>query len=146
MAERRLHRISVALFLAIAALALACTIAIVESGRAWWVALAWGAAIAAVHALSVPTPSGKRINLAIGPAVAAVVLLPDLLAVITAFAVGLVGGWVMLRWRSMHDRDADSDYVAEAISMLAFGLVASGSLSSIEGTTVPLAKRCSAAR
>ncbi len=139
MAEHRLHRISIALFLAIAALAVACTIAIVGSGRAWWAALAWGAVIAAVHALSVPTPSGKRINLAIGPAVATVVLLPDLLSVITAFAVGLVGGWVVLRWRSMQDRDADSDYVAEAISMLAFGLVASGSLFSLERTTLPLA-------
>lgn len=139
MAERRLHRISVALFLTIAALAVASVILLVRSGESWWEALAWGAVIAAVHALSVPTPSGKRINLAIGPAVAAVVLLPDALSVIAAYSVGLAGGWVVLRRRPNLDRDTDSDYVAEAISMLAFGIVASASLSSLEGESLPLA-------
>ncbi len=139
MAEHRLHRISVALFLGIVALATASVIVLVRSGDSWWAALAWAGVMAATHALSVPTPSGKRINLAIGPAVAAVVLLPDVLSVVTAFSVGLVGGWVVLRWRSKVDRDADSDYVAESISMLAFGIVASGSLSSLETTSLPLA-------
>lgn len=142
MAENRLHRLSVLLFLLITSLAAASTIVLYRSGASWesWaMVLLWAAVIAAFHAISVPTPSGKRINLAIGPAVSAVVLLPDTLTVMTAFTIGLVGGWIVLRWRSKNDRDADSDYVAEAISMLVFGLVGAGTLSSLAEYSIPLA-------
>ena len=139
MAENRLHRLSVLLFFLITALATASTILLFQAGEAWLSVALWAATIAASHALSVPTPSGKRINLAIGPAVAAVILLPDVLAVITAFSVGLFGGWIVLRWRSKTDRDADSDYVAEAVSMIAFGLVASGVLATLADSSLPLA-------
>ena len=139
MAENRLHRLSVVLFLLVTVLAAASTILLFRSGEAWLNVALWSATIAAAHALSVPTPSGKRINLAIGPAVAAVVLLPNVLAVITAFSVGLFGGWIVLRWRSKTDRDADSDYVAESVSMIAFGLVASGTLSTLADSELPLA-------
>ena len=117
MAEHRLHRLSVLLFLLITALAAASTIVLYRSEVSWesWVlVLLWATVIGGFHAISVPTPSGKRIYLAIGPAVAALVLLPDLLAVMTAITIGLVIGWIVLRWRSKTDRDADSDYVAEA--------------------------------
>ncbi len=139
MAENRLHRLSVVLFFLVTALATASTILLFRSGEAWLNVALWAPTIAAAHALSVPTPSGKRINLAIGPAVAAVVLLPNVLAVITAFSVGLFGGWIVLRWRSKTDRDADLDYVAESVSMVAFGLVASGTLSTLADTELPLA-------
>jgi len=139
MAENRLHRLSVVLFLLITALATASTILLFQAGEPWLNVALWAATIAASHALSVPTPSGKRINLAIGPAVAAVVLLPNVLAVITAFSVGLFGGWIVLRWRSKTDRDADSDYVAESVSMIAFGLIASGVLATLADSSLPLA-------
>ena len=133
MAEHRLHRLSILLFLLITSLAAGSTILLYRSGDSWesWaLVLVWGAVIGGFHAISVPTPSGKRINLAIGPAVAALVLLPDVLAVMTALTIGLVAGWIVLRWRSKTDRDADSDYVAEAISMIAFGLIGSTALPS----------------
>ncbi len=139
MAENRLHRLSVVLFFLITALATTSTILLFQGGESWLSVALWAATIAASHALSVPTPSGKRINLAIGPAVAAVVLLPNVLAVITAFSVGLFGGWIVLRWRSKTDRDADSDYVAESVSMIAFGLIASGVLSTLADSALPLA-------
>ena len=139
MAENRLHRLSVVLFLLMTALAAASTIQLIRSDEPWLSVALWAATIAASHALSVPTPSGKRINLAIGPAVAAVVLLPNMLAVITAFSVGLFGGWIVLRWRSKTDRDADSDYVAESVSMIAFGLIASGVLATLADSSLPLA-------
>ena len=69
----------------------------------------------------------------------ALVLLPDVLAVMTALTIGLVAGWIVLRWRSKTDRDADSDYVAEAISMIAFGLMGSTALSSLTESSLPLA-------
>ncbi|MGB5380748.1 MAG: HD domain-containing phosphohydrolase [Acidimicrobiia bacterium] len=142
MAEHRLHRLSVILFLLITSVAAASTILLYRSEVSWesWaLVLLWAAVIAAFHAISVPTPSGKRINLAIGPAVAALILLPDVLTVMTALTIGLVGGWIVLRWRSKTDRDADSDYVAEAISMIIFGLVGSAALSSLAGSPMPLA-------
>ena len=142
MAEHRLHRLSVLLFLLITSLAAASTILLYRSGVSWesWaLVLPWAAVIAGFHAISVPTPSGKRINLAIGPAVAALVLLPDVLAVLTAFTIGLVGGWIVLRSRSKTDRDADSDYVAEAISMIVFGFIGSAVLSSLAESSMPLA-------
>ena len=139
MAENRLHRLSIVLFFLVTALATASTILLFQAGESWLNVALWAATIAASHALSVPTPSGKRINLAIGPAVAAVVLLPNVLAVLTAFSVGLFGGWIVLRWRSKTDRDADSDYVAESVSMIAFGLVASGVLVALAGSALPLA-------
>jgi HD-GYP domain-containing protein (c-di-GMP phosphodiesterase class II) len=139
MAEQRLHRLSVLLFLLITVLATASAIALIRSGEASANVLLWAGAIAAFHAISVPTPSGKHINLAIGPSVAAVILLPDTLSVVAAFAIGLVGGWIVLRWRSQTNREADSDYVAESVSTLAFGLVASSILASLAGSTLPLA-------
>ncbi|MEA3501588.1 MAG: HD domain-containing protein [Actinomycetota bacterium] len=139
MAETRLHRLSLILLGAIAVLGAVTVVLIVRSGEDWAAALVWAVIIAGTHYLSVPTPSGKRITLAIGPAVAAVILLPSTLAVVAAYSVGLVGGWAVLRWRSTTDRDADSDYVAESISMLAFGLVASMILTGISGSALPLA-------
>ena len=139
MAENRLHRLSIVLFFLVTALATASTIFVFRSGESWLSVALWAVTIAAAHALSVPTPSGKRINLAIGPAVAAVVLLPDVLTVITAFSVGLFGGWIVLRWRSKTDRDADSDYVAESVSMVAFGLAASGVLATLADSALPAA-------
>lgn len=142
MAEHRLHRLSVLLFLLITSLAAVSTILLyrsVASWELWTLVLLWAAVIGGFHAISVPTPSGKRINLAIGPAVAALVLLPDVLAVMTAFTIGLVSGWIVLRWRSKTDRDADSDYVAEAISMIVFGMVGSAALSGLAESSLPLA-------
>ena len=139
MPEQRLHRLSVLLFLLIMVLATVSAIALIRSGEASANVLLWAGVIAAFHAISVPTPSGKRINLAIGPSVAAVILLPDTLSVVAAFAIGLVGGWIVLRWRSQTNREADSDYVAESVSTLAFGLVASSILASLTGSTLPLA-------
>jgi HD-GYP domain-containing protein (c-di-GMP phosphodiesterase class II) len=142
VAEHRLHRLSVLLFLLITSLAAASTILLYRTGESWesWVlVLLWAAVVGGFHAMSVPTPSGKRINLAIGPAVAALVLLPDVLSVMTALTIGLVAGWIVLRRRSKTDRDADSDYVAEAISMVVFGLVGSAALSGLAGSLLPLA-------
>ncbi len=139
MAETRLHRLSIGLLAIIAVLAVGSMILVVRTDGQWGLVLLWAAVIAGTHSLSVPTPSGKRINLAIGPAVSAVLLLPDVLAVMAAVALGLVGGWVVLQWRSKTDRDADSDYVAESISMIAFGLVASIMLGGVAGSNIPFA-------
>ncbi|MEN8113074.1 MAG: HD domain-containing phosphohydrolase [Actinomycetota bacterium] len=137
MAESRLRRLSIGVLAIIVVIAGASTFSLVRSGGAWVAVVLWAVVIAATHALSVPTPSGKRINLAIGPAVAVVVLISGTLAVVTAYAIGLVGGWIVLHRRSKSDRDADSDYVAESISMLAFGVVASTMLTGIAASSVP---------
>jgi hypothetical protein len=139
MAESRLHRLSLILLGAIAALAVVSVAPVVQSGEVWAATLFWAIVIAGMHYLSVPTPSGKRINLAIGPAVAAAILLPSTGPVLAAYSLGLVGGWGVLQWKSSTDRDADSDYVAESTSMLAFGLVASLALSGLAGSSMPLA-------
>jgi hypothetical protein len=139
MAESRLHRLSLVVLGAIMALGTVATVSVIQSGEGWVAALIWAVVIAGMHSLFVPTPSGQRINLAIGPAVAAAILLSGTAVVVAAYSVGLVGGWVVLRWRSTTDRDADSDYVAESISMLAFGLVASLALAGLSGSSLPLA-------
>jgi len=139
MAESRLHRLSLVLLGAIAVLAVVSATFVIRSGESWAGVLFWAVVIAATHYLSVPTPSGKHINLAIGPAVAAAILLPGPVEVVAAYSVGLVGGWGVLQWRASTDRDADSDYVAESISMLAFGLVTSLALNGLSGSSLPLA-------
>ena len=137
MAESRLHRLSLILLGAIAVLGVIAVTLAIRSGDAWVAIVFWAAFIAGMHHLSVPTPSGRRISLATGPAVAAVILLPGTVAVMAAYSVGLVGGWVVLRRRSRDDRD--SDYVAESVSMLVFGLVASLMLAGLSGSSLPLA-------
>ena len=139
MAESRLHRLSLILLGAIAALAIVSVALVVQSGEVWAATLLWAIIIAGAHYLSVPTPSGKRINLAIGPAVAAAILLPGTGPVLAAYSLGLVGGWGVLQWKSSTDRDADSDYVAESSSMLAFGLVTSLALTGISDSSLPVA-------
>jgi hypothetical protein len=139
MAESRLHRISILVFSVVVVIAGVSGVALARSGEPWLPSAVWAVVIAAMHALSVPTPSDRRINLAVGPAVAAVVLLDGTLAVVAAYAIGLAGGWVVLRRRSRTDRDADSDYVAESISMLAFGIVGSTALGGLAVTSAPVA-------
>ncbi|MEA2022766.1 MAG: HD domain-containing protein [Actinomycetota bacterium] len=136
MAESRLHRLSLGLLGVITVLGAVAITVTVRSGDGWVAVLFWAAAIAGMHHLSVPTPSGRRINLAIGPAVAAVILLPGTAAVMAAYSAGLVGGWVVLRRRSGDDRD--SDYVAESVSMLVFGFVASLMLTGLSGSSLSL--------
>ena len=139
MADSRLHRLSLLLLGALAVVAAVSTTLVIRSGEAWGGALFWAVVIAGMHYLSVPTPSGKRINLAIGPAVAAAILLPGTVVVVAAYSAGLVGGWGVLQWRATTDRDVDSDYVAESVSMLAFGAVTSVALTALSGSSLPVA-------
>ena len=91
MAESRLHRLSLILLGVVTVLGAVAFTLTVRSGGEWVAVLLGAVVIAGMHHLSVPTPSGRRINLAIGPAVAAVILLPDIAAVMAAYSAGLIG-------------------------------------------------------
>jgi len=133
VAETRLRAASIVLFLILAG---AAVVVLGATYGPWGVAPAtplprvalWAGLIAAAHLTSVPTPSGHRINLGIGPAVAAAVLLDDPAALAAAYAVGMALAWVVLQLRTLRQGRRDGDFVAETLAMAIFGIVFSVAL------------------
>ncbi len=84
--------------------------------------LLWAIVIAVAHLLDVPTPSGHRINLGIGPAVAASILLAEPLDVAVAYSVGMALAWIVVQLRTSRLGRRDGDFLAETVAMAAYGL------------------------
>lgn len=147
MAEHRIRLVSLVLwmslvvvgtfFSAIAALDVGGT----EQARVLATILLWAATIALAHLLSVPTPSGSRVNLGIGPAVAAMILidLPSQLA--AAYAAGMAMAWLARRATGRFDARTESDFLNESVSMAVFGVVASVSASLLDASALAMTWR-----
>jgi len=134
MADARLRHLSLVLLALVAVLAVAADIALVRSGEALIPVLFWAAMIGVAHAVTIPTPSGKPANAAVVPAIAAAVLLPATVPVLAAIASGLIVGWIVVRSRARNRSGADSGYAADAVSLVALGLVTPVLLEALTGS------------
>lgn len=136
MAENRLRMLSTLVWVLLAVVSLTLFWRLVSSGSTWAVAAVWSVAIGLAHMIAVPTPSGRRINLGIGPAVSASILLDERAALAAAIAGGLTLAWLLIRVRFKRLGREDGDFVAEALSMVMYGAVASLALSEFSTSRV----------
>lgn len=136
MAENRLRVLSTAVWLVLAVASITVYWSLSSAGSTWVVAAAWSVAIALAHLISVPTPSGRRINLGIAPAVSASILLDERAALAAAIGGGLTLAWLLVRLRFRRRGREDGDFVAEALSMVIYGMVASVALQGFSSSRV----------
>ncbi|GMQ94566.1 MAG: metal-dependent phosphohydrolase [Acidimicrobiia bacterium] len=95
----------------------------------------WSIMITAIALITVPAPSGSRISLGIGGAVAASVLLNDPVALGASIAIALVAAWLIQSRLDLGTHRTDGDYLADALSMVLYGLVYSYAFELITTST-----------
>jgi len=83
----------------------------------------WLIVITATALITVPAPSGSRISLGIGAAVAASVLLHDPIALGASIAISLVAAWLIQSQLDVGTYRTDGEYLADALSMVLYGVV-----------------------
>jgi hypothetical protein len=116
MAEQQVQRVSVGLWL----LTLAASVFLgAASDTASTTIVIWAAILATAQTLTVPAPSGTRIHLGFGVATAAVLLVPDLVAVASIYAAGMSTSWLVgLALRPRQDESAV--FVSDTVSLAVF--------------------------
>jgi len=99
---------------------------------AWLLDVAfWSIVITGVSLIAVPAPSGSRLSLGIGAAVAASVLLDDPTALGASISIALVASWLLQSRFDLGTRRMDGDYLADAVAMVIYGLVYSYAYSGV---------------
>ncbi len=94
----------------------------------------WSIVIAGVAVITVPAPSGSRLSLGIGAAVAASVLLDDPVALGASISIALVVSWLFqTRWDFGAHR-TDGDFLADSLAMVLYALVYSYAFETISAT------------
>lgn len=83
----------------------------------------WSIVIAGTALITVPAPSGSRLSLGIGAAVAASVLVGDPLALGASISIALAVSWLIQSRVKTALGHADGDYLADAVSMALYGAV-----------------------
>lgn len=125
MAESRVRAISFAAWLALVVTGgafLATGVSRPEVSTLLWllnVAL-WVVVIATTSLITVPAPSGSRLSLGIGAAVAASVLLDDGIALGASVAIALAISWLIQTRFTIGARRGDGDHLAEALAMMLY--------------------------
>jgi len=83
----------------------------------------WSFVITGTAFITVPAPSGSRLSLGIGAAVAASVLLHDPIALGASVTIALVASWLIQTRINVGARRSDGDYLADALAMVLYALV-----------------------
>jgi hypothetical protein len=125
MAELRLKTLSVVAWLALIVGAIAFTASGVTSAQSdaieWLLpVLFWATIITLVSIITVPAPSGSRLSLGIGAAVAASILMSDVMALGAAVCLGLAVTGLVERRFSIRIERADGDFLTDAVGMVAY--------------------------
>ncbi len=128
MAELRLKTLSVVAWLALIVGAIAFTasgLASAQSDAIAWIVpvLAWATIIAAVSIITVPAPSGSRLSLGIGAAVAASILMSDVMPLGAAVCLGLAATGLVERRFSIRIERTDGDFLTDAVGMVTYSFV-----------------------
>ncbi len=128
MAELRLKTLSVVAWLALIVGAIAFTASGVTSAQSdaieWLLpVLFWATIITLVSIITVPAPSGSRLSLGIGAAVAASILMSDVMALGAAACLGLAVTGLVERRFSIRIERADGDFLTDAVGMVAYSFV-----------------------
>ncbi len=91
----------------------------------------WSATIAAVSMITVPAPSGSRLSLGIGAAVAASILLEDPVALGASISIALVASWLIQTQLGVGSARSDGDYLGDSLAMVLYSIVYSYAIDTI---------------
>jgi hypothetical protein len=91
----------------------------------------WSVAIAGVSMATVPAPSGSRLSLGIGAAVAASILLDDPVALGASISIALVASWLIQTQLGVGTPRSDGDYLGDSLAMVLYGIVYSYAIDTI---------------
>jgi hypothetical protein len=126
MAEVRLRTLTVAAWFLLTALAfifIAVGVTTTAGSALQWLApvLFWSAAIVAISLIAVPAPSGSRLSLGIGAAVAASILMPQPAALLAAVSLALSVTGLLERTIAHKIQRSDGDFLTDAVAMVSYG-------------------------
>ena len=91
----------------------------------------WSVTIAGVSMATVPAPSGSRLSLGIGAAVAASILLDDPVALGASISIALVASWLIQTQLGVGSPRTDGDYLGDSLAMVLYGIVYSYAIETI---------------
>jgi len=91
----------------------------------------WSVTIAGVAMVTVPAPSGSRLSLGIGAAVAASILLDDPVALGASISIALVASWLIQTQLGVGTPRTDGDYLGDSLAMVLYGIVYSYAIETI---------------
>ncbi len=94
----------------------------------------WSVTIAAVSMVTVPAPSGSRLSLGIGAAVAASILLDDPVALGASISIALVASWLIQTQLGVGSPRSDGDYLGDSLAMVLYGIAYSYAIETINMT------------
>lgn len=120
MAESRLHKLSLAIFVLVVTLGIAFVSVSMQSVA---VVVMWSLLIAAAQYLTVPAPSGQRLYLGIGVAAAVPLLIQDPAGVAAIYAFGVSGSWFAFVLRGDARSVARTNFVAETLALVLYAVV-----------------------
>jgi hypothetical protein len=128
MAELRLKTLSVIAWLALMLGAVVFTAAGVgrtdlESVDWFLPVIVWAGVITAISFITVPAPSGSRLSLGIGAAVAASILMDDQFALGAAICLALAATGLIEKNFFQSIKRTDGDFLTDALGMAAYALV-----------------------
>ena len=128
MAESRIRVLAITAWVALVLSAVVVVTLALTDGQVdtipWLLDVAvWSIVIAGVALITVPAPSGSRLSLGIGAAVAASVLLDDPIALGASISIALVVSWLIETRVDIGTVRTDGDYLADALSMVLYALV-----------------------
>ena len=128
MAEARIKALTIAAWIALllsAGALVALGIVGAEPEALPWLlsVVMWSIVITGVSLITVPAPSGSRLSLGIGAAVAASVLLDDPLALGASISIALVVSWLIQTRFDVGTQRSDGDYLADALAMVLYGVL-----------------------
>jgi hypothetical protein len=128
VAELRLRTLSVIAWLALivgAFVFIASGVRASQSDVIAWIlpVVAWATIITVISLITVPAPSGSRLSLGIGAAVAASILMSDSMALGGAVALALVTTGLVERRFSVRIERTDGDFLTDAVGMATYSVV-----------------------
>jgi len=118
MADHRVNWLSFTVWIATLGLGV---VALMQSSEPMVVIVVGAIAISVAQIATVPAPSGERLPLGVGVAVAVPLIIDDVGAVIAIYALGMAGSWVVFAFRKQERVMLSSRFVAETLALAAFG-------------------------
>jgi len=118
MAEYQVNRLSLTVWFATIGLGVA---ALLHTSEPILTILVGAVSISVAQIVTVPAPSGERLPLGVGVAVAVPLIVDDVGAVVAIYALGMAGSWVVFAFRRQERVMLLSRFVSEALALAAFG-------------------------
>lgn len=134
MAESRVRALTVAAWIALLAssgIFLAIGVSASDIDTVSWLlgVLLWSVVITAASLITVPAPSGSRLSLGIGAAVAASILIENSIVLGASISIALVAAWLIRTRLGIGTSRPEGEYLADAIAMALYAVLFTYTLS-----------------